>query len=271
MQGPINTDPVTVRGFGDEWQAFPQDQLREEDRLEMFNNYFSLIDWGRRPRCALDFGCGSGRWSAMVAPRVDELVAVDASPAALEVAKRNVRASNVSFAQATPDTIQVPDGHFDFIFSLGVLHHLPDTEGAIRALARKLCSGGTLLLYLYYAFDNKPLAFRAVWRASDIVRRVISRMPFPLRNAVSQVIAATVYLPLARCAKYLPVPGSWPLKMYANRSFYSMRTDALDRFGTRLEKRFTRRQITEMLESSGFGDIRFCETGSPWVCSARKN
>jgi hypothetical protein len=95
-------------------------------------------------------------------------------------------------------------------------------------------------------------------------------LPFPLRHAVSQVIALSVYLPLARTAKYFPVPDSWPLKMYANRSFYAMRTDALDRFGTRLEKRFTRRQITGMLESCGLCDVRFSETAAPWVCAATK-
>jgi ubiquinone/menaquinone biosynthesis C-methylase UbiE len=52
----------------------------------------------------------------MVAPRVDRLVAVDASPAALEVARTNVQAAKVTFVQATPETLPFPDGHFDVIF-----------------------------------------------------------------------------------------------------------------------------------------------------------
>ena len=270
MKRKANVDPETVRGFGNEWSTFTQAQMAHAERLELFNGYFSLIDWTRRPKYAMDFGCGSGRWSVMVAPMVDQLTAVDASPSALQVAQKNVRAANVTFQQATPDTLAVPDGQFDLIFSLGVLHHVPDTEGAIRSLSRKLCSGGTLLLYLYYAFDNRPLWFRTLWKITDLVRRAICRLPFPLRYALSQVIALLVYLPLARTAKYFPVPDSWPLKLYADRSFYVMRTDALDRFGTRLEKRFTRPQITDMLESCGLGDIRFSETGPAWVCAARK-
>ena len=50
-----------------------------------------------------------------------------------------------------------------------------------------------------------------------------------------------------------------PLSAYRNRSFYSMRTDALDRFGTRAEKRFTREQIRSMMESAGLERIAFSE------------
>jgi SAM-dependent methyltransferase len=215
-------------------------------------------------------GCGSGRWDVLVAPRVAELVAADASPRALQVAQRNVQATNVSFVECTPDTLPFPDGHFDLIFSLGVLHHLPDTEGAIRNLIGKLNPGGTFLLYLYYAFDNRPLWFKALWRISDGVRRVISSLPFPLRYTLSQIIAFCVYWPMARAAKYLPVPASWPLSAYAHRSFYVMRTDSLDRFGTRLEQRFTKQQITAMLESAGLEGIRFSDSEPYWVCKAVK-
>jgi ubiquinone/menaquinone biosynthesis C-methylase UbiE len=268
MKDTPNLDLETVHGFGQEWNKFTQEALSDAERDEVFRQYFSLIDWSNKPARALDMGCGSGRWSVLVAPRVGELVAADASPDALNVAQRNVRGPNISFVQATPEALPYPDRYFDLIFSLGVLHHVPDTEGAIRSLAAKLAPGGTLLLYLYYAFDNRPAWFWAIWKISDLVRRVISALPFPMRYGLSQVIAACVYWPLARAAKYLPVPSSWPLKYYAHRSFYFMRTDALDRFGTKLEKRFTRKQIVAMLESAGCSDIRFSDSMPYWVCRA---
>lgn len=270
MPNTLNADPATVKGFGQEWSTFTQGGMSDDERNELFGKYFSLIDWRKMPKRALDMGCGSGRWAVLAAPLVGELVAADASADALSVAQRNIQAGNVSFVEATPETLPFPDGYFDLIFSLGVLHHVPDTHRAIRALGTKLNSGGTLLLYLYYAFDNRPLWFRALWKASDWLRRVISRLPFWLRYGISQVMAVCVYWPLARIAKYLPVPDSWPLSFYAHRSFYFMRTDALDRFGTRLEKRFTRIQITTMLESAGLTDIRFSESAPYWVCLARK-
>jgi ubiquinone/menaquinone biosynthesis C-methylase UbiE len=270
MPKNLNLDPETVRGFGCEWSTFTQAQLGDAERREVFDKYFSLIDWNRKIETALDMGCGSGRWAVLAAPLVGELVAADASPDALQVAQRNVRASNVTFVTATPETLPFPDAHFDLIFSLGVLHHVPDTEGAIRSLTRKLRPGGTLLLYLYYAFDNRPIWFKMIWKATDLVRRFVSRLPFPVRYGLSQIIATCVYWPLARTARYLPVPDSWPLKFYADRSFYFMRTDALDRFGTKLEKRFTREQIVAMLESAGLRNTRFSDLPPHWVCTAIK-
>jgi ubiquinone/menaquinone biosynthesis C-methylase UbiE len=265
-----NLDNATVEGFGKEWSRFTQADLADQERAEVFAKYFSLIDWTTKPQRALDMGCGSGRWEVLVAPLVGELVAADASPQALTVAQRNVRALNVSFVECTPEALPFPDGHFDLIFSLGVLHHLPDTQAAIRSLAAKLAAGGTLLVYLYYSFDNRPAWFRSIWQLSDLFRRGISRLPFFLRYPVSQVIALLVYWPLARAAKYLPVFDSWPLKFYASRSFYVMRTDALDRFGTRLETRYSQAEITIMLDAAGLKDIRFSQSDPHWVCRATK-
>jgi len=265
-----NLDAATVEGFGKEWGKFTQEALSPAERAQIFAKYFSLIDWSKKPRRVLDMGCGSGRWDALVAPLVGELIAADASPEALAVAKRNVRAPNLSFRECSPDTLPFPDGHFDLIFSLGVLHHLPDTQAAITSLSCKLAPSGRLLLYLYYAFDNRPAWFHSIWKLSDLVRRCVSRFPFSLRHALSQIIALFIYWPLARTAKFLPVPESWPLKFYANRSFYVMRTDALDRFGTKLEKRFTKQQIVAMLKAAGLEDIQFSDTVPYWVCRASK-
>ena len=267
---PQNLDSATIEGFGKEWRKFSQEGLSSAERLDIFDKYFSLVDFGKKPARALDMGCGSGRWDVLVAPLVGELVAADASAEALKVAKRNVTAPNVSFAECTPDTLPYPDMYFDLIFSLGVLHHLPDTQAAIHSLARKLAPGGRLLLYLYYSFDNRPAWFHSIWKLSNFCRRVISRLPFVLRYAASQLIALCVYWPLARTARYLQVPESWPLKFYADRSFYVMRTDALDRFGTRLEQRFSKHQIIMMLNSAGLENIRFSGSSPYWVCTANK-
>ncbi len=161
------------------------------------------------------------------------------------------------------------DDSLDFGYSLGVLHHVPDTARAIACCAAKLKNGAPLLLYLYYAFDNRPAWFRWVWRASDVVRRVVSRSPYPLKYLISQVIAALVYLPLARLAGALERRGRdvahIPLSSYRNKSLYTMRTDALDRFGTRLEQRFSRREIARMMHAGGLSDIRFSD-GPPYWC-----
>src|SRR6266849_3922487 len=139
-----NLDVETVKGFGQEWSTFTQEGLSASEREEVFRKFFSLVDWSKKPERALDMGCGSGRWDILVAPLVGDLVAADASREALQVARRNVQSANVSFVESSPDTLPFPDGYFDLVFSVGVLHHVPDTEGAIRSLAKKLCRDGTL-------------------------------------------------------------------------------------------------------------------------------
>jgi SAM-dependent methyltransferase len=268
-----NIDQETVEGFGDEWTRFDQSELSDEERRTVFDEYFSEFPWDRIGRDAVGFdaGCGSGRWALLAAPRVGKLHAVDASEAALAVARRNLAAlENVAFHQRSIDDLPFEDGSMDFGYSLGVLHHMPDTRAAIAACVRKLKEGAPLLLYLYYAFDNRPRWFRAAWQVSDFGRRVISRMPYGLRFVTTQAIAASVYWPLARSARVLERFGlpvdAVPLSFYRDRSFYVMRTDALDRFGTQLEQRFTRDEIREMMESAGLESIRFRD-GSPYWCA----
>ncbi|MBX3192535.1 MAG: class I SAM-dependent methyltransferase [Labilithrix sp.] len=268
-----NIDHETVDGFGDEWTRFDQTALSDDERATAFEQYFAVFPWSEVADSAIGFdaGCGSGRWAALVAPRVGRLHAVDASAAALNVAKRNLAgASNVETHCASIDDLPFPDSSMDFGYSLGVLHHVPDTRAAIASCARKLKAGAPLLLYLYYAFDNRPRWFRAAWQVSDLGRRVISRMPYGLRFATSQVLAASVYWPLARTARALERLGvpveNIPLSIYRDRSFYGMRTDALDRFGTRLEQRFTRDQVASMMQDAGLERITFSE-GAPYWCA----
>lgn len=266
-----NLDSKTVYGFGDEWSRFPQDQLSESARAQIFSDYFSLFDWSALPSGAIgaDLGCGSGRWAQIVAPRVGHLILIDASSDALSVAKANLgHVPNVSFIQASVGALPIEDGSLDFAYSLGVLHHVPDTAAAIGAISGKLKKGAPFLVYLYYAFDNRGMAFRLLWRVSDLMRRFISRLPYSLRYVASQTLAIFAYWPLARTARILGTMGmridGWPLAYYRDKPFYVMRTDALDRFGTRLEQRFSREEIRLMLENAGFVDIRFADNAPYW-------
>lgn len=265
-----NADPRTIASFGDEWTRFDQQAMPDEEALAVFNDYFRVFPWDRLPAQAegFDMGCGSGRWARWVLLKVGRLHCIDPSDA-IEVANRNLAGfTNAVFHRASVDDAPLPEGSQDFGYSLGVLHHIPDTEAAIRSCVRLLKPGAPLLLYLYYAFDNRPLWFRLVWRASDLLRRFISRMPATLKHLSTDVIAACVYWPLARLAKLVEGLGlngrNIPLYYYRQHSFYTMRTDARDRFGTPLEQRFTREQLAGMLRRAGLEDVRFSETAPFW-------
>lgn len=267
-----NLDQPTVEGFGEEWAAFDQSQLVGEEYASWFDAYFGLFPWEELPPDAqgFDLGCGSGRWARGVAPRVGMLHCIDPAEKALAVAKRRLAAfDNVRFHQASVGDIPLPERSQDFGYSLGVLHHVPDTRAALAQCVSRLKPGAPFLLYLYYALDNRPAWFRGLWRASNGVRLGISRLPFALRKRVTDAIAATVYWPLARSARLAERAGAdvagWPLSAYRNGSFYTMRTDALDRFGTQLEQRFSRGEIEQMMRAAGLRSIRFSERVPFWV------
>jgi ubiquinone/menaquinone biosynthesis C-methylase UbiE len=271
-----NVDVSVVESFGKEWERFDQSSLSDGERQAMFDGYFAVFPWTALPPGAVGFdaGCGTGRWAVLVAPRVGHLHCVDPS-SAIDVATRNLaHLTNCSFHRATIDEMPLADASMDFGYSLGVLHHVPDTQQGIADCVRKLKPGAPFLLYLYYALDNRPFWFRGLWRASDAIRRILSRLPHGAKFLMSQVIAATVYWPLARTARVLEKGGmaidAFPLSAYRDRSFYSMRTDALDRFGTSLERRFTRAEIGAMMDGAGLERVTFSRDVPFWCAVGYK-
>ncbi len=271
-----NIDENVVAGFGDEWSRFDQSALSSDELQRMFDNYFNIFPWDALSPDAVgfDLGCGSGRWAKMVAPRVGKLHLMDPSPDALAVARRNLAgAANCEFHLAGADNIPLEGESCDFGYSLGVLHHIPDTEAGLRTSVDKLKPGAPFLVYLYYSFDNRPAWFRLLWHLSNAIRQVICRLPHGARYAISQVFAALIYYPLARTALIAERLGAgveyFPLSQYRHNSFYVMRNDALDRFGTRLEKRFSQQKIREMMHRSGLENITFSST-SFWTAVGYK-
>ena len=61
-----------------------------------------------------------------------------------------------------------------------------------------------------------------------------------------------------------------PLSDYRRKPFYQSKNDALDRFGTRLEQRFSKAEISEMLINAGCENIRFSNKTPYWCCVANK-
>ena len=266
-----NLDKPTVDGFGKEWAAFDQSGVAEAELRAIFEAYFRIFPWSALPDGAVGFdaGCGTGRWARFVAPRVGHLHCVDASSEALGVARDNLHElPNCSFHLASINDMPLNEADADFGYSLGVLHHLPDTASGLAACARKLKPGAPFLVYLYYALDDRPTWFKLIWHVSNGLRRLISILPFVVRRPIAEVIAALVYWPLGRAARIIERLGAdvadWPLSTYRDKSFYTMRTDALDRFGTRLERRFSRAEIETMMHAAGLYRIEFSDTAPFW-------
>jgi len=215
-------------------------------------------------------GCGTGRWARWIAPKVKTLNCIDPS-SAINIAKKNLKEfSNVNFYNESIDSCTIKKNSQDFGYSLGVLHHIPNTKKALKACVKFLKPGAPFLLYLYYAFDNRPLWFKFLWKFQNIFRIIISSLPSGIKKLLSNIIAIVIYFPLSRFSQILEKLNisikNIPLSFYRNKSLYTMMTDSRDRFGTPLEKRFTKKEIKEMMENSGLGDVIF-SSEEPFWCA----
>lgn len=273
----LNSDADTVHSFGDEWEKF--DTFDEAELKTAGDQYFDIVTPEMLgTTCeALDIGCGSGRWSRYLAPRVKHIEAIDPSDAIHTAAAFTKNCGNVRITQAGYGCIPFPENSFDFVFSLGVVHHVPDTAGAIREAANMVKPGGHLLLYIYYSLDNRGFMYKALFHASALLRRIVSAMPRGLKFFTCDVLAVVLYLPFVSLSRFLrflsPKGNSWkkiPLAYYADKTWRIIRNDALDRFGTPLEQRFSKKEIETMLQQGGMRNIRFSEQAPYWHVIAQK-
>lgn len=269
-----NFDPRSVEGFDSIWnRQGPGDQnaFEEAENFQAFESFFSIFPLQRMSKAeGFDLGCGAGRIAQFVGPRVGRLHCVDPAPAGLAAAQEAMAGlDNVQFHRATVDSIPLADGSQDFGYSLGVLHLVPDPAAGLKSCVAKLKPGAPFLLYIYYAFDNRPVWFRWIWKISDLGRRGISKLPFTARARASDLLALVAYWPLSRVSRLLERTGvdvsNIPLADYRQSSWATLRADALDRFGTAVEHRFTRAQVEAMMTSAGLSNIEFNEGPPYWV------
>jgi len=266
----MNYDEKTVQSFGDEWNRFSQKSIPDDEAFSIFTNYFSIFPLNEiHPDSeGFDMGCGSGRWAKFIAPNVGTLNCIDPS-SAIEVAKTNLsKFTNIRYFKSSVGDYILPAESQDFGYSLGVLHHVPDTQQAICDCVNLLKPGAPFLVYLYYALDDRPLWFKFIWKLSDLIRMLISSLPSAVKHPVTDLIAIFIYFPLAKLSYFLKKIGfkvsSIPLSQYRNMSFYTMRTDSRDRFGTPLEQRFKRGEIEEMMVFAGLSNITFSNNVPFW-------
>lgn len=273
-------DDKVIEDFGREWSRFSQgESLDSEELLDIFDGYFCIFPSERylnKENIGFDMGCGSGRWAGLIAPKVKKLFCIDASEEALKVTKDNLRhIEHCEFICSTAEEFDVEDESMDFGYSLGVLHHVTNTEESLKNCVKKLKKGSPFLLYLYYRFDNRSFIFRSIWFISNILRFFISKLPFSLKKIITDLIALVIYWPLSKLAWLVNKLGFddsfLPLSFYKKSSFYTMRTDALDRFGTKLEKRYTKIEMRELMLRSGLENIKFSDREPYWVAVGYKS
>ena len=276
-----NLDQGVIDGFGHEWEAFDYAETETVEALDaQFAAYcapLNLSQFNPTTSVAGDFGAGSGRWSSRLASYFSRVYALEPSDGAVKVLKSKFADNpKIIVLQETVGINSIPVASLDLAMSLGVLHHIPDTALAIKDVSRSIKPGGVFLCYLYYNLENKPTYYKLIFKGVNVVRRVISASPQPVRRLSATVIAALVYWPLARLSKVLSKlrrnTSNLPLHHYADMPFVMLANDALDRFGTSLEQRFSKAEITEMLRAADFDltTLKFSEIEPFWTFAVNK-
>jgi len=264
-----NIDLSVVSSFGDEWTKFHY--FDNQDITQIGEMYFDIIDDNiiNKNTKAIDVGCGTGRWTKFLLDRIEFMEAVDPSEAIFAADKLLGDALNVRLSKTSTDNLPFADETFDFGMSIGVLHHIPDTRKALSDCVKKIKIGGYFYIYLYYALENRGILYRFVFQLSSILRNIISNLPSNPKKIICDVIAIAIYMPFILIGNFISKIGlkkiadKLPLKFYQDKSFFIIRNDALDRFGTSLEQRFTKNQVIEMMQNSGLQEIKV-SNGEPY-------
>lgn len=271
-------DIYAIRDFGKEWLKF--NSFDEIEINKIASEYFDIVssDHLNSNSLVLDIGCGSGRWSSYLSSKVGFIDAVDPSAAIFMAASQYKQLKNIRWSCADAENLPFPENSFDFALCLGVLHHTSDPLKSLKIISSKIKNGGFLLLYLYYKFDNRSWFYTFIFNCSNFFRKIISRLPFKVKSLLCDLLAIFVYLPFILSAKFckwlLPNSSFYkkiPLSYYINKSFKIIRNDALDRFGTIVEKRYTKKEIGEFMTKAGFNDIVFSEKEPFWHAIGKKN
>jgi SAM-dependent methyltransferase len=133
-------------------QEFFSSSVGQWDRVrdELFGDRFhlaALAAFAERDWTVGDLGCGTGQVSAAVAPFVARVIAVDASTAMLQAAKKRLHGiGNVELRRGELEALPIESATLDAATLMLVLHHVPEPERAIGEVARVLKPGGRVLV-----------------------------------------------------------------------------------------------------------------------------
>lgn len=246
----------TSDSFGFEWEKFSE--MRGEWRKN-FNFYFEPT--GKKfPKnnTALELGCGNGRHTFYASELFKDLIAVDLSLAVDVAYSNNKNQKNVHFIQTDIYNLPFEDKFFDFIFCIGVLHHLPNPEAGFKKLVEKLNNNGNILVYVYHSFSKKSFNFYLL-SITNFFRNITTKLPHKLLFALCYPIAFLSSLILVWPYKFFfkkIVKNNWPLGAYADYSFFVMLNDTFDRFSAPIENRYSKEQVLGWFNRASLKDIK---------------
>lgn len=254
--------------FGFQWHVHAKTQLdtAENKRSERaFRRRTGFRPEDLAGKLVLDVGCGMGRFADVATRWGAYVVGIDLSLAA-EVAARNLSGRDASIFQA--DVFQLPfaPNSFDYIYSIGVLHHTPDCERAFKSLPALLKPGGRIAIWLYSAYNNW-------YKMSDVYRKVTRRMSPQLLHRLCWGVVPLYGI--HQVLKKIPLVGKpasgalsymIPMAHHPDRNWRIL--DTFDWYSPWYQSKHTYEEVFRWFESCGLDDLRVIE--QPIAVQGRK-
>jgi SAM-dependent methyltransferase len=242
--------------FGFQWLTFRDTQLDNEHsrRSEQdFRRRTGFVPEELAGKLVLDVGCGMGRFAEVATRWGAQVVGIDLSLAP-ESAVENLKDRNAVFLQADVFKLPFRPGSFDFIYSLGVLHHTPNCEQAFKVLPPLLKAEGRIAIWLYSKYNNW-------YKMSDLYRKATRRMPPRLLHKLCYGV-----IPLYgihRVLKKIPLVGrpasgalAYAIPMAFNPDPKWRVLDTFDWYSPWYQSKHTYEEVFRWFEDSGLVDLR---------------
>jgi SAM-dependent methyltransferase len=242
----------TIRDFGEQWTRYT-DNEGYYGSLQLFADIVRpllQVEDFRNARVA-DLGSGTGRIVKMlVEAGAQEVIAVEPSDAMAALQRNTQSSSRVVYLKATADQLP-PSGDRDFVLSIGVLHHIPEPEPAVKAAYHALKPGGRLLVWLYGREGNGLyLAF------AEPARRLTRRLPHFALAALSWGLSLPLGGYIALCRR-LPLPmHKYAREHLARLSPAARRLTIYDQLNPAWARYYTESDARALLSGAGFVDVR---------------
>lgn len=264
-----------AESFGWQWRRYSKTQLDTQGSLsdEDFRKRTGINPNELGGKLVLDVGCGMGRFAEVATRYGAYVVGVDLSQAC-EVAAENL--ADRSFMAFQADALNLPFAaeSFDYIYSIGVLHHTPDCEKSFKSLPQYLKPGGTIAIWLYSGY-NKWYRFSDIYR--KFTRRISPRM---LHSTLS--IAVPFFYWLDRALRSIPAVGRplaglihyvFPVNLNPNPEARLL--DTFDWYSPAYQSKHTYEEVFRWYESCGLealtvGELTLAVRGRKPLPSARE-
>ncbi|MFQ5867210.1 MAG: methyltransferase domain-containing protein [bacterium] len=252
----VETDKY-VKSFSFEWTIHKTTQLdsatgRSESK-DTFVEKTGIELEKLRDKIVLDAGCGMGRFMEVVQPYAKEAVGIDLSFAVNSAYENLKKFDNLHIIQADVLNLPLKKNSFDYIYSIGVLHHTPDTKKAFMNLAGLLKSGGEIAIWVY---SNEKSYTCIKNKFTDFYRLFTVHIPKKLLWYLSHLAIPFYYF------KKIPKVGTlidltFPMSNHCDWKWRVL--DTFDWYSPKYQHKHTYREVIHWFKEAGLKDIELLD------------